>query len=99
ISGDKQIAKRKLADAETELNKSRDEYSKYQNFQVSNPDAYKQHHKGKLEEYENLINVHTASKERSKAELAKLNDALPTREQFVELVHSYLETLLNTTDL
>lgn len=99
IAVDKQIAKRKLSDAETELNKSRDEYSKYQNFQVSNPDAYKQHHKGKLEEYENLINVHTASKERSKAELARLSDALPTREKFVELVHSYLETLLNTTDL
>ncbi len=99
IAVDKQIAKRKLADAETELNKSRDEYSKYQNFQVSNPDAYKQHHKGKLEEYQNLINVHTASRENLKAELARLNDALPTREQFVELVHSYLETLLNTTDL
>ncbi|MBH2007446.1 recombinase family protein [Candidatus Saccharibacteria bacterium] len=99
IAVDKQIAKRKLSDAETELNRSRDEYSKYQNFQVSNPDAYKQHHKGKLEEYQNLINVHTASRENLKAELARLNDALPTREQFVELVHSYLETLLNTTDL
>lgn len=99
IAIDKQIAKRKLTDAETELNKSRDEYSKYQNFQVSNPEAYKQHHKGKLEEYQNLINVHTASRENLKVELARLNDALPTREQFVELVHSYLETLLNTTDL
>ena len=99
LAVDKQIAKRKLNDAEVELKKSRDEYSKYQNFQVSNPDAYKQHHKGKLEEYQNLINVHTTSREHLRAEIAKLNDALPTREQFVELVHSYLETLLNTTDL
>lgn len=99
IAIDKQIAKRKLGDAEAELKKSRDEYAKYQNFQVSNPEAYKQHHKGKLEEYQNLINVHTTSKERIKDELTRLNTALPTREQFVELVNSYLETLLNTTDL
>ena len=79
IAVDKQIAKCKLADVETELNKSRDEYSKHQNFQVSNPDAYKQYHKGKLEEYENLINVHASSKERLKVELGRLNDALPPR--------------------
>jgi len=29
----------------------------------------------------------------------KLNQGLPTRQQFVELVRSYLETLLKTTDL
>lgn len=99
VAVDKEIARRKLGDAEAELKKSRDEYSKYQNFQVSNPEEYKRHHKGKLEEYQNLINVHTSSKERLQFEMAKLNEALPTREQFVELINSYLETLLNTTDL
>ena len=31
--------------------------------------------------------------------LFRSNQGLPTRQQFVELVRSYLETLLNTTDL
>ena len=99
LAVNREIAKRKLSDVELELKKQRDLYSKYQNFQVASPEAYKQHHKGKLEEHQNLVNVHTASREQLKAELLKLNAMLPTREEFVELVHSYLVTILNTTDL
>ena len=32
-------------------------------------------------------------------ELAKLSSSLPTHKEFVELVNSYLETILSTTDI
>ena len=32
-------------------------------------------------------------------ELAKLSSSLPTHQEFVELVSSYLETILSTTDI
>lgn len=99
LAVNKEIAKRKLVNAEAELKKHRDLYAKYQNFELADPEAYKRHHKGKLEEHLNLINVHTASRNRLKTELADLNKSLPTQEQFVELIHSYLKTILTTKDL
>ncbi len=96
---DREIAKRKLVDAKAELKQNEVMYAKYQNLQVISLDDYKKHHKGKLEHYQNLITTNTASIENLNKELAKLNSALPTREQFVELVNSYLKTVLNTTDL
>jgi len=99
IAVDKEIAKRKLADTKTELKQEQDMYAKYQNLQVVSLDNYNKFHQGKLEQYQNLINARTSSIESLQKELSILNSALPTREQFVELIHSYLETVLNTTDL
>lgn len=99
LAVDKEIAKRKLANAKTDLKKQEDMYAKYQNLQLLSLDNYNKHHEGKLEHHQNLINAHTSSIDSLQKELAILNKALPTREQFVELVHSYLETILNTTDL
>lgn len=60
---------------------------------------YNKHHKGKLEYHQNLINTSRVSIETLLAEVEMLNQRLPTRQQFVELVRLYLETLLKTTDL
>ena len=99
IAVDKEIAKRKLADAKAELKQEQDMYAKYQNLQVVSLDNYNKFHQGKLEHYQNLMNARNSSIESLQKELSRLNSALPTREQFVELIHSYLETVLNTTDL
>lgn len=74
---DKEIAKRKLKDAKTELKLNEQQYSKYQN----------------------LINTYSTSVSNLQSELEKLNQSLPTRKEFVELVKSYLEILLKTKDL
>ena len=74
-------------------------YSKYQTFQVEDPETYKKHHAGKLELHQAQINAVNATITTTQKELEDLRQALPTREEFVELVHSYLETILNTTDL
>lgn len=57
------------------------------------------HYKGKLEDTRSLLDASLASEKSLKVELEQLKAGSPTREQFVELVHSYLEILLNTTDL
>jgi DNA invertase Pin-like site-specific DNA recombinase len=99
IAVDKEIAKRKLADAKAKLKQNEDTYARYQNLQLHNMDEYKRHHKGKLEHYQNLVAVSIASVDSISREIDKLNNALPTREEFVKLVHSYLETALNAKDL
>ena len=99
LSVDKEIAKRKLADAKAELKQQQTMYAKYQNLQVVSLEDYNKHHKGKLEHHQSLINAHTSSVAGLQKEIGRLNEALPTREEFVELINSYLETVLNTTDL
>lgn len=99
IAIDKDIAKRKLSEAKTELIRQKDMYSKYQTFQVDDPETYKKHHKGKLEFHEAQIEGLNASITNLGKVLDDLRQPLPTREEFVELVHSYLETILNTSDL
>lgn len=59
----------------------------------------KRHYQGKLEDTRSLLDASLASEKSLKAELEQLRAGLPSREQFVELVHSYLEILLKTTDL
>ena len=99
LAVDKEIAKRKLKDAKSELKKNQELYNRYKNFQVADPDAYNRHHKGSLEKHRDLIDAHTVSIEIIKRELAELSKDLPTEEQFVELVKSYLKTILSTKDL
>jgi DNA invertase Pin-like site-specific DNA recombinase len=99
IAADKGLAKRKLTDAKGELKQEQNMYAKYQNLQVLSLDNYSKFHEGKLEHYKNLINARNSSIDSLQKELLRLNSALPTREQFVKLIHSYLETVLNTTDL
>jgi len=99
VAIDKDIAKRKLTEAKTELKRQKDMYSKYQTFQVDEPETYKKHHAGKLEFHQAQINAVNASITSTQKELDDLRKALPTREEFVELVHSYLKTILETSDL
>lgn len=99
VAIDTEIAKRKLTEAKAELKRQKDMYSKYQTFQVEDPDTYKKHHAGKLEFHQAQINATNASITSLQKELDDLRQALPTREEFVELIHSYLETILNTHDL
>ena len=60
---------------------------------------YKQHHKGKLEFHQAQINSIEEIIKRLEDEKTQLSKALPTREEFVELINSYLETILKTTDV
>ena len=99
LAQDTAIAKRKLAEAENDLRTNEKQYARYQQFQVDHPDDYIKHHKGKLEHYQQLVNVASHNIKQAKAELQRLSVGLPTEQEFYELVNSYLLTLLKTTDL
>lgn len=96
---DKAIATRKLSEAKADLKKEQNNYAKYQILQRDDPEAYKKHHKGKLEDQQLLVNAKEASLAQAEKELDRVSRALPTEEQFVELVRSYLKTLTTTKDL
>ena len=95
----KATVSRKLSDAKKDSKLQRDFYSKYQNFQVSDSIEYKKHHNGKLEYHQSQIMSIEEMVSKLEDEKAQLNKALPTREEFVELINSYLETILKTTDV
>lgn len=99
IAVDKAIAERKLRQSNADLKKQQTEYDKYLNLQLNSLSDYNKYHKGKLEQTQTLLNAYIATLEQSKNDLAKLKGPLPTREQFVELINSYLKTATTTQDL
>jgi DNA invertase Pin-like site-specific DNA recombinase len=99
LAQDREIANRKLTYAKKELSINEKQYLKHQQFQIDHPDEYKKHHRGKLEHYQNLINIAIYNVKSNKEELKRLKAGLPTEEQFYELINSYLVTLLRTNDL
>lgn len=99
VAIDKEITKRKLSEAKAELRRQKNIYAKYQTFQVEDPEAYKKHHSGKLEFHQAQINAVSASIGSLQKNIENLRNALPTRQEFVELINSYLKTILTTSDL
>ncbi len=99
IAIDKEITKRKLKEAKNQLRRQEDLYSRYQNLQLISLEDYNKHHKGKLEKTQELINYYSLRISKLTSEFDKLSKDLPTQADFVELVNSYLETVLKTEDL
>lgn len=99
LAQDKAIAKRKMADAKADLKQNKQQYFKYQAFQVDHPKEYEKHHKGKLELYQERINASTFAINELRENIEKLNNGLPSEQEFYELINSYLETMLFTEDL
>ncbi len=93
------ITKRKLSESKSELRIQEKQLAKYQEFQLNHPEEYQKHHTGKLEQIKQLIQVANHNINVNTKELAKLKSALPTEDQFYELIDLYLKTLLNTHDL
>ena len=99
VAQDKAIARRKLSEAKASQTSNNKSYAKYQDFQQDFPKEYAKHHDGKLEYPQNLINVAQANIKAANAELTKLKDAIPSREEFYELTRSYLKIINSTRDL
>ncbi len=99
IASERAILQRKLAEAKQSQKNNEQQYARYQEFQVNSPDDYKKYHKGKLEEYQQLIHLDEEAIGSNKTELAKLDIALPTEEQLYELTRSKVLTMLKTTDI
>lgn len=99
IATNKAIYKRKLAEAKQSLKDNEMQYARYQNFQVNDPEGYKRHHSGKLEQHQQLMHLDAQAIEENKAEIAKLDIALPNEAEFYELINLHLLDLLETNDI
>ncbi len=99
IAADRSILNRKLAEAKQSLKNNEQQYARYQEFQVNSPIDYKKYHEGKLEQYQQLIHLDEEAITDNKAELAKLDVALPTEQEFYELTRSKVLDMLKTTDI
>ena len=76
--GRKTNAQRKLAEAKLDLKKEQNNYSKYQILQRDDLDAYNKHHKGKLEEQQQIVTAKEATLAQAETELERISRALPT---------------------
>ena len=99
LAVDREIAKRKLKSAQDELSRQKSLYEKCKQLQLVEPAQYEKHHHGELKYHLQLINQNQANVEQLQKELTELNSGLPTRDEFVELINSYLKTILSATDL
>lgn len=99
IAADRAILTRKRAEAKQSLKNNEQQYARYQEFQVNSPVDYKKYHEGKLEQYQQLIHLDEEAMADNKAELAKLDIALPTEQEFYELTRSKVLDMLKTSDI
>ncbi len=99
IATDKAVIKRNLREAEAQLKYNQNKYIKYQQLQLDSLEDYNRHHKGKLEDYSNLISANKITISNLRTRLDELNKKLPSRKEFVELVYSYLLIIKNATSL
>ena len=93
------VAKRKLGAANESIKKERQAIAKFTNMHADHLDEYKKYHDGSIEQHQTLLAAYTSDQDLIKEEIARLKASLPTREEFVKLVDSYLLTYLKMHDL
>lgn len=93
------VAKRKLSAANESIKKERQAIAKFTNMHADHLDEYKKYHDGSIEQHQTLLAAYNSDQDLIKGEIARLKASLPTREEFVKLVDSYLLTYLKMHDL
>ncbi len=92
-------AQRLLKQAKTSIRDAVKQRNKFINLHADNTEEYRKYHNGKIEEYTALIAGYEESARVQQDKLNELTGKLPSQEQFVELVNSYLLTYRNMHDL
>ena len=92
-------AQRLLKQAKSSAQEAAKQRNKFVNSHAENPEEYRKYHNGKIEEYAALIAGYEDAAQAHQTKLDELTGKLPTQEQFVELVNSYLLTYRNMHDL
>lgn len=93
------IARRQYSDAKVDTKNAKSELTTYQRFQITKPEDYSKYHKGKLEECQANLELAESREKHNKEKLDRLSVALPSEQEFYELVDSYLLKLLSATDI
>lgn len=99
IASRRAILERKLDQAREDKRSNDKQYAKLLDFQVADPKAYEEHHKGRLDHYKQLSNLAQESIDENKEALEELDTVLPTEQEFYELTKSKLLDLLYEDDI
>lgn len=99
IAADRSILKNKLDQAKQSLRNNEREYARYQVFQRDNPDEYKKHHDGKLEQHLEQMKFYNDAITDNNAKIKELDADLPDEAEFYELTRSKVLDLLSTEDI
>jgi DNA invertase Pin-like site-specific DNA recombinase len=99
IATDRAIATRKLHEAEQDLKLNEQRLVKYTDLHVDDREAYERYHKGKIELHEQKIQDAKQSIEDNNNRLKDLKTALPTEDEFYELINLHLLDMLQTDDI
>ena len=99
IASRRAILERKLNQAKEDKRSNDKQYTRLLDFQITDPKAYEQHHKGRLDHYKQLSELAQESIDENKEALEELNTALPSKKEFYELTKSKLLDLLHKDDI
>ncbi len=99
LAQERAITKRKIQEAKTSMRENEKRYMRYQDFQVEKPELYEKHHYGKLEHHQQLAALAEEAVETNQEKLKKLETALPTEQEFYELIDVHLLGLLKEDDI
>lgn len=90
---------RRIKEAETLIKELEDRQRKLLHLQLDDLKSYKKYHNGELEAVTERIKSQRLIKAQSEEEKNNLETKLPTKEDFSNLIQSYLEILQNPTDI
>ena len=99
LATDRAIITRKLQEAKQDLKQNKDRLVKIKDLHIDDRESYERYHHGKIEHYEQLVALAEQSITDNKKRLEELNTALPTEEEFYELVNLHLLDLLEEDDI
>lgn len=99
LAADRAVLKRKLLDAKKLLENYQIEYGRYQHLQLNDLEQYNKFHKGKLEEYEELILSIRDTISDNNIQWSDLEAKLPSEEEFYELTRTHLLDFLKADDI
>jgi hypothetical protein len=99
LATERAITARKQHEAEQQLKLNEQRLVKYSDLHVEDREAYERYHKGKIELHEEKIANAKLSIEDNRNRLNDLKTALPTEEEFYELINLHLLDMLQTNDI
>jgi len=99
LAAERAITKRKLQEARQDLKLNEQRLVKYSNLHIDDREAYERYHLGKIEHHEDLVEKAKQAIEANNNRLKDLETALPTEEQFYELMNIHLLDLLQTQNI
>lgn len=99
LATERAIVVRKLKEAKQDLKLNKDRLLKLQDLHIDDREAYEKYHHGKIEHCEQMTALAEQNIENNTNRLEELKVALPTEDEFYELVNLHLLDLLQQNDI